>query len=89
MKISYNWLKEYVKTNLNPEEMAVILTDIGLEVEGVGSFQSVKGGLEGVVIGKIKISSNFFIILSPRQFEYTTEYISRFTPIVQLHVKAL
>ncbi len=56
MKISYNWLKEYVKTNLNPEEMAVILTDIGLEVEGVGSFQSVKGGLEGVVIGKVKTS---------------------------------
>ena len=56
MKISYNWLKEYVKTNLNPEEVAVILTDIGLEVEGVGSFQSVKGGLEGVVIGKVKTS---------------------------------
>ena len=56
MKISYNWLKEYIKTDLNPEEMAVILTDIGLEVEGVESFQSVKGGLEGIVIGKVKTS---------------------------------
>ena len=53
MNISYNWLKEYIKTDLNPEEMAVILTDIGLEVEGIESFQSVKGGLEGVVIGKV------------------------------------
>jgi len=53
MNISYNWLKEYIKTDLNPEEMAIILTDIGLEVEGVESFQSVKGGLEGVVIGKV------------------------------------
>ena len=56
MKISYNWLKEYIKTDLTPEEMAVILTDIGLEVEGIESFQSVKGGLEGVVIGKVKTS---------------------------------
>ena len=56
MKISYNWLKEYIKTDLNPEEMAVILTDIGLEVEGIESFQSVKGGLEGIVIGKVKTS---------------------------------
>ena len=56
MNISYNWLKEYVRTDLNPEEVAVILTDIGLEVEGIESFQSVKGGLEGVVIGKVKTS---------------------------------
>lgn len=54
MKISYNWLKKYIKTDLDPEEISIILTDIGLEVEGVESSQSVKGGLEGVVIGEVK-----------------------------------
>lgn len=53
MKISYNWLKEYIKTDLAPEELSVILTNIGLEVESMETFQSVKGGLEGLVIGKV------------------------------------
>ncbi|PLX11345.1 MAG: phenylalanine--tRNA ligase subunit beta [Marinilabiliales bacterium] len=54
MKLSYNWLKQYVNTDLSPEELSPILTDIGLEVEGLEKFQSVKGGLEGVVIGEVK-----------------------------------
>lgn len=53
MKISYNWLKEYIKTDLEPSAIADILTSIGLEVEGIEKFQSVKGGLEGVVIGEV------------------------------------
>lgn len=53
MKISYNWLKEYVNSDKSPEEIARILTDTGLEVEGIHKIESVKGGLEGVVIGEV------------------------------------
>jgi phenylalanyl-tRNA synthetase beta chain len=53
MKISYNWLKQFIKTDLKSEDTAAILTDLGLEVEGVEKFESLKGGLEGVVIGHI------------------------------------
>lgn len=53
MKVSYNWLKEYINTDLSPEEMSKILTDTGLEVEGVAKIEAVKGGLEGVVIGEV------------------------------------
>ncbi|MFT5858042.1 MAG: phenylalanyl-tRNA synthetase beta chain [Flavobacteriaceae bacterium] len=53
MKVSYNWLKEYIATDLSPEEMSEILTDTGLEVEGLKKVEAVKGGLEGVVIGEI------------------------------------
>jgi len=53
MKISYNWLSQYIETDLSPVQMSDILTNIGLEVEGMESFQSVMGGLEGVVIGEV------------------------------------
>lgn len=53
MKISYNWLRDYVATDLRPEEIAKILTDTGLEVEGVEKIEAVKGGLEGVLIGEV------------------------------------
>lgn len=53
MKISFNWLKNYVSTELNIEEISKILTDTGLEVEGVEKMEAVQGGLEGVVIGKV------------------------------------
>jgi len=53
MKISYNWLKNYLPVDLPAEEVADILTNIGLEVEGMETFQSVKGGLEGVVVGQV------------------------------------
>ena len=53
MKVSYNWLREYVQTDLNPEEMSKILTDTGLEVEGLEKIESVQGGLKGVVIGEV------------------------------------
>lgn len=53
MKISYNWLKQFIKTEWKAEETAELLTDLGLEVEGIEPFQSVEGGLEGVVIGEV------------------------------------
>lgn len=53
MKISYNWLKQYVKTDLSPQQMDGILTDTGLEVESVEKLEAVKGGLEGVVVGEV------------------------------------
>ena len=53
MKISYNWLKSYIDVDLPPGEVADLLTGCGLEVESVESYQSVKGGLEGVLIGEV------------------------------------
>ena len=53
MRISYNWLKQFIKTDLKSEEIADILTDLGLEVEGVDTFESLKGGLQGVVVGHV------------------------------------
>ncbi|MEZ4873989.1 MAG: phenylalanine--tRNA ligase subunit beta [Flavobacteriaceae bacterium] len=53
MKISYNWLKQFIKTPWTPEETGNLLTDLGLEVEGIESFTSVPGGLQGVVVGHV------------------------------------
>lgn len=53
MNISYNWLKEYVDFELTPEEVSAALTSIGLETDGVEEVQSIKGGLEGLVIGEV------------------------------------
>lgn len=53
MKISYNWLKSYINIDLPVDKLSEILTDIGLEVGGVEEVQSVKGGMEGLVIGKV------------------------------------
>lgn len=53
MKISYNWLKQFIKIDLKSEETATLLTDLGLEVEVVCNYQSVRGGLEGVVVGHV------------------------------------
>ncbi len=53
MKISYNWLKQFINIDLKSEDTAEVLTDLGLEVEGIEKFESLKGGLEGVVIGHV------------------------------------
>ena len=53
MKISYNWLKQFIKIDWKSEETAALLTDLGLEVEIVEKYQSVKGGLEGVLVGHV------------------------------------
>jgi phenylalanyl-tRNA synthetase beta chain len=53
MKISYNWLKDYIKTDLSPEAIGILLTDCGLEVEAIEKFETVKGGLKGIVVGEV------------------------------------
>ncbi len=53
MKISYNWLKDYIDIDISPKEVAEILTQTGLEVAGLEKVDSVKGGMEGLVIGKV------------------------------------
>ena len=53
MKISYNWLKTLINTDLTPEQMDEYLTSSGLEVEGIEAFESVKGGLKGIVVGEV------------------------------------
>lgn len=53
MNISYNWLKEYLDFDLQPEEVADALTSIGLETGGIEEVQTIKGGLEGLVIGEV------------------------------------
>ena len=53
MKVSYNWLKHYITTDLDPKRMGEILTDTGLEVEGIEKIELVKGGLQGVFVGQV------------------------------------
>lgn len=53
MKISYKWLKELIEITESPEEIGVLLTGTGLEVEGIEEVESIKGGLKGVVIGEV------------------------------------
>jgi phenylalanyl-tRNA synthetase beta chain len=53
MKISYNWLKDYLNFDIEPDQLSVILTSIGLEVDGMERWESVKGGLKGVVVGEV------------------------------------
>lgn len=53
MKISYNWLGEYLNFDAEPDELSTILTGIGLEVEGVEEWESVRGGMKGVIIGRV------------------------------------
>ena len=53
MKISYNWLKQYISFDLTPEVTADYLTACGLEVEGMETFESIRGGLRGLVVGEV------------------------------------
>lgn len=53
MKISYNWLKQFISLDWEVDKTSELLTDLGLEVEGVETFESVKGGLKGVVVGHV------------------------------------
>jgi phenylalanyl-tRNA synthetase beta chain len=56
MKISYNWIKDYLNLDIDPHKLAGILTGIGLEVEGLEEWESVRGGMKGVVIGEVLTS---------------------------------
>ncbi len=53
MKISYNWLRDYLDFDIEPQKLAVILTNLGLEIEALEEWESVKGGLKGVVVGEV------------------------------------
>src|SRR5690554_6821409 len=53
MKISYNWLGQFIKLTENAEKTGELLTDLGLEVEGITRYESIKGGLKGVVVGHV------------------------------------
>ncbi len=53
MKISYNWLKQFIDIDWDAEKTGELLTDLGLEVEGIEKFETIKGGLEGIVVGKV------------------------------------
>ncbi len=53
MNISYNWLKQFLKLDWSADQTAELLTDLGLEVEGIAQFESVKGSLKGVVVGQV------------------------------------
>lgn len=53
MQISYNWLKQFINIDWEAEKTGNLLTDLGLEVEGIEAFQSVKGGLKGIVVGHV------------------------------------
>jgi phenylalanyl-tRNA synthetase beta chain len=78
MKISYNWLKQFIKIDWTPEQTGELLTDLGLEVEGIEAYQSVKGGLEGVVVGEV-----LTCILHPNadKLKITTVDIGKETPL--------
>jgi len=53
MKISYNWLKQFLKVEWEAEKTGELLTDLGLEVEGIETVESIKGSLKGIVVGKV------------------------------------
>lgn len=53
MRISYNWLKQFIKIDWKSDETAALLTDLGLEVEVVEAFESVTGGLKGIIVGHV------------------------------------
>ncbi|MHA7111980.1 phenylalanine--tRNA ligase subunit beta [Sunxiuqinia elliptica] len=53
MKISYNWLKDYIATDLTPQQLEEVLTQTGLEIGGIEEVESIKGGLRGLVIGEV------------------------------------
>ncbi|WP_447640894.1 MULTISPECIES: phenylalanine--tRNA ligase subunit beta [Chitinophagaceae] len=53
MTISYNWLNDYLPEKIDPEKLSKILTSVGLEVESMEHYESIKGGLEGLVVGEV------------------------------------
>ena len=53
MKISYNWLQQFLQIDWEPVKTGELLTDLGLEVEGIETKESIKGSLKGIVVGKV------------------------------------
>ena len=73
MKLSYNWLKEYLKCDLTPQQVADAMTSIGIEVDGVEEQEQIPGGLAGVVVAQVLTSSRTRIP--------TTSMSPRWTPV--------
>ena len=91
MKISYNWLRSYIDTDLSPEHISEILTDTGLEVEKLEAFETVPGGLKGVVVGEIiklsgRIPMRINSILRKSIWEMTV--LCRLSVVRQMRLKA-
>jgi phenylalanyl-tRNA synthetase beta chain len=59
MKISYNWMQQFIQADLPLEEQLDLLTDLGLEVEGNSLFESIPGSLAGVVVGEVLNHSQY------------------------------
>ena len=53
MKLSYNWLKDYLVSDLTPQQIADAMTDIGIEVDSVEEQEEIPGGLAGVVVARV------------------------------------
>jgi phenylalanyl-tRNA synthetase beta chain len=53
LKISHNWLRQFIKIDIPVDEISILLTNLGLEVENIETYESIKGGLKGVVVGKV------------------------------------
>jgi hypothetical protein len=70
MNISYSWLKQYIDIDLNPSDLARVLTGIGLEVEGVERIEKIKDGLEGFVADPEVM---FVIGLTPNRIDSATQ----------------
>ena len=79
MNISYNWLKSYLNTDVSVDELSVLLTACGLEVESVEPFESVKGGLKGLVIGEVLETSRH-----PNADRLTVTKVNTGTEIAQI-----
>ena len=78
MKISYNWLKSLIEINESAEEIGKLLTDTGLEVEGIEEIESIKGGLKGFVVGEVLTCETFMV--KEKQLSLTTVSIGAETP---------
>ncbi|MFN8356757.1 MAG: phenylalanine--tRNA ligase subunit beta [Spirosomataceae bacterium] len=78
MKISLNWLKEYIDIDVSPEELGKLLTSTGLEVESIEPIEAVKGGLNGVVLGEVLTCEPFMV--KEKQLSLCTVHIGTDEP---------
>ena len=78
MKISYSWLQQFLQLDWAPEKTGELLTDLGLEVEGIETKESIKGSLEGVVVGEVVTCEKH---PNADKLKVTTVYIGEGEPI--------
>ncbi|MGB3776237.1 MAG: phenylalanine--tRNA ligase subunit beta, partial [Leeuwenhoekiella sp.] len=78
MQISYNWLKQFINIDWDAQKTGELLTDLGLEVEGIETFESVKGSLEGVVVGEVLTCEKH---PNADRLQLTTVYLGQGDPV--------